>query len=73
MRFNWIVIIILTFVIVVLGIKSCREQREAAGVLRENERLVRENRDLRNSLTMSNRNAEQIADRATQDFIAPDP
>ena len=49
--------------IVALGVKSCAEQKRTGQLLRENERLIRENRDLRNSLTLSSRNAQQIADR----------
>ncbi|RPE12852.1 hypothetical protein EGT74_04730 [Chitinophaga lutea] len=49
--------------IVALGIRSCAEQKRTGQLLRENERLIRENRDLRNSLTLSSRTAQQIADR----------
>jgi hypothetical protein len=58
-----IIIAVSGIFIIALGIKSCVDQKAASRLLRENERLIRENRDLRNSLTLSSRNAQQIADR----------
>ena len=60
---KWIMFAVLGVFIVALGIKSCAEQKRTGQLLRENERLIRENRDLRNSLTLSSRTAQQIADR----------
>ncbi|WP_343701159.1 hypothetical protein [Chitinophaga sp.] len=60
---RWILFAVLGIFIIALGVKSCAEQKRAGQLLRENERLIRENRDLRNSLTLSSRNAQQIADR----------
>lgn len=60
---KWIIGGILGFVIAALALKSCAEQRRAAQLLQANEQLVRENRELRNSLTLTSRNAQQIADR----------
>ncbi|RPD41313.1 hypothetical protein EG028_11605 [Chitinophaga barathri] len=51
------------FMIAILVVKSCRDQRKAKELLRVNEQLLNENRDLKNSLTLSNRTAEQIAGR----------
>lgn len=60
---KWIMFGVLGLFIVALGFKSCAEQKRTSQLLRENERLIRENRELRNSLTLSSRNAQQIADR----------
>lgn len=60
---KWIMFAVLGVFIVALGIRSCAEQKRTGQLLRENERLIRENRDLRNSLTLSSRTAQQIADR----------
>lgn len=40
-----------------------RDRKQASRMLRENERLLNENRDLQNRLTLSSRTAQQIADR----------
>lgn len=63
MNQKWIMFAVLGLFIVALGAKSCSEQKRTSQLLRENERLIRENRDLRNSLTLTSRNAQQIADR----------
>lgn len=63
MNQKWILLLVMGVVIVVLGIKSCTDQKRSSQLLGENERLLRENRELRNSLTLSSRNAQQIADR----------
>ncbi|MCK7557645.1 hypothetical protein MKQ70_22615 [Chitinophaga sedimenti] len=47
----------------IFGINSCRENRRAKTLYRENERLLRENRDLRANLDMTSGTARQIADR----------
>lgn len=48
---------------VIFSLSAYRDRQRARALLRENERLIGENRDLRNSLTLSNRTAQQIADR----------
>ncbi|MGN7720370.1 hypothetical protein [Chitinophaga sp. 22620] len=60
---RWIVPVVMLFLIVLLAVRSCRDQRRAKELLSVNEQLLRENRDLKNSLTLSNRTAEQIAGR----------
>src|SRR5688500_2098825 len=60
---RWIVPIICGFLIIVLAISAYRDRKQASRILRENERLINENRDLQNRLTISSRTAQQIADR----------
>ncbi|GEP94337.1 hypothetical protein [Chitinophaga cymbidii] len=54
---------VLALLAVIFFISGYRDRKRASTLLRENERLIGENRDLRNSLTLSNRTAQQIADR----------
>lgn len=63
MRSTIIITAILSLVILILAVNGCRDRKKAAKLLTENERLLRENRDLRNSLTLSSRAAQQISDR----------
>lgn len=54
---------VLALLAVIFFISGYRDRKRASALLRENQRLIGENRDLRNSLTLSNRTAQQIADR----------
>lgn len=54
---------ILGFLLIVVSLSAYRDRKRARTILHENERLIGENRDLRNSLTLSHRTAQQIADR----------
>ncbi|UYQ92022.1 hypothetical protein MKQ68_18205 [Chitinophaga horti] len=54
---------IAAILVLVFGINSYRENRRAARFYRENERLLRENRDLRASVEMTSGTARQIAAR----------
>ncbi|MRG47602.1 hypothetical protein GFS24_20940 [Chitinophaga sp. SYP-B3965] len=60
---KWIVPVISGFLIVVLALSAYRDRKQASKMLHENERLVNENRDLQQRLTLSSRTAQQIADR----------
>jgi hypothetical protein len=60
---RWIVPVILLVLVAIFAVKSCRDQKKARSLLRVNEQLIKENRELKNSLTLSNRTAEQIAGR----------
>lgn len=63
MRPNWIIIAVLSVLAVALGIKSCHDQNRAGKLLRVNAGLIRENQELKERLTLSNRTTQQIADR----------
>ena len=60
---RWIVPVMCSFLVVILAISAYRDRRAVSKVLRENERLINENRELQNRLTLSSRTAQQIADR----------
>ncbi len=49
--------------VLIFGVNACRENRQSARLYKENERLLRENRDLRANLELTSGTARQIADR----------
>lgn len=63
MRRRFLLPAILGLLVVIFCLSAYRDRKRASSLLRENQRLIGENRDLRNSLTLSNRTAQQIADR----------
>ncbi|MGX5820818.1 hypothetical protein ACWKWU_21660 [Chitinophaga lutea] len=63
MRISWILMAVIALLAVLFGVKSCADQRRAATLLKENERLLRQVRDLQHSLSMASSNAQQIAGR----------
>lgn len=63
MRRRFLLPAILGLLVVIFSLSAYRDRKRASSLLRENQRLIGENRDLRNSLTLSNRTAQQIADR----------
>ncbi|MGE7773907.1 hypothetical protein ACQKLP_04250 [Chitinophaga sp. NPDC101104] len=56
-------IAVLSVLVVAFGIKSCADQQRARKLLRVNAGLIRENQELKDRLTLSNRTTQQIADR----------
>jgi len=58
--------IIFFFVAVILGLGYYRQQQRVRKVLQQNERLLNENRDLKQSLNLASGAAQQIADRKDQ-------
>ncbi|WP_341842806.1 hypothetical protein [Chitinophaga caseinilytica] len=56
-------IAVLSVLVVAFGIKSCADQSRARKLLRVNAGLIRENQELKDRLTLSNRTTQQIADR----------
>ncbi|WP_126244966.1 hypothetical protein [Chitinophaga rhizosphaerae] len=56
-------IAVLSVLVVAFGIKSCADQNRARKLLRVNAGLIRENQELKDRLTLSNRTTQQIADR----------
>lgn len=63
MRSKFIIPLVLLVLLVIVGISAYRDNRRVRAVLNENQRLINENRDLRNSLSLSSRTAQQISDR----------
>lgn len=66
MRF--IVPVILIVLLTIVGISAYRDNQRVRKILAENTRLINENRELRNSLSLSHRTAQQITDRRDIQF-----
>jgi hypothetical protein len=66
MRSSLLFSIIALFAVAVLGFGYCQQQKRVRKVLSQNERLINENRDLKQQLSQTSSTAQQIADRKDQ-------
>lgn len=66
MKASLLFTIVVLFVVVVLGLGYCQQQKRVRKVLSQNERLLNENRDLKQRLSQTSNTAQQIADRKDQ-------
>lgn len=66
MKASLLFTIVVLFVVVVLGFGYCQQQKRVRKVLSQNERLLNENRDLKQRLSQTSNTAQQIADRKDQ-------